>query len=124
MHMMSKKELSSEEMGAIKRSITPTVVFSANGEPAVQSQGKLCEDHGHSFEWGQRSNATIDAKWEKYHLQDRQFRTSCRSRMIRQFWKEFVLQIAITGLDLRVRLQVQYWSEVTNKPPGDWGRKP
>ena len=34
-------------MGAIKRSITPTVVFSANGELAVQSQGKLCEDHGH-----------------------------------------------------------------------------
>ena len=39
------------KMGAIKRSITPTVVLSANGEPAVQSQGKLCEDHGHSYEW-------------------------------------------------------------------------
>ena len=64
MHMMSKKELSSEEMGAIKRSITPTVVFSANGEPAVQSQGKLCEDHGHSFEWvsGQMPRLTPNGK--------------------------------------------------------------
>ena len=30
MHMMSKKELSSEEMGTVKRSRNPTVVLTAN----------------------------------------------------------------------------------------------
>ena len=70
--MMSKKELSSEELWTVKRSRTPTVVLTANGEvhtheeaqvfvhdlnqfvtvqllgetPAVLSLGKLCKDHG------------------------------------------------------------------------------
>ena len=33
---------------------------------------------------GQRSRATIDQRREEYHLQDRRFRTSCRSRAIHQ----------------------------------------
>ena len=67
--MMSKKDLSSDEMGTVKRSRTPTVVLTANGEvrtheeaqvfvhdlnqfvvvqlleetPAVPSPGKLCK---------------------------------------------------------------------------------
>ena len=32
MHMMTKKELSSEEMGTAKRSRNPTVVLTADGE--------------------------------------------------------------------------------------------
>ena len=74
MHMMSRKELSSEEMGTAKRSRIPKVVLTANGEghtreeaqvfvhdlnqfvtvqlleetPAVPSPGKLCKDHGYS----------------------------------------------------------------------------
>ena len=77
MHMMSKKELSSEELWTVKRSRTPTVVLTANGDvytheeaqvfvrdlnqfvtvqlleetPAVLSLGKLCKDHGYSHEW-------------------------------------------------------------------------
>ena len=69
MHMMSKKELSSEEMGTVKRSRNPSVVLTANVEvhtrkeaqvfvhdlilfvtvqlleetPAVLSPAKLCE---------------------------------------------------------------------------------
>ena len=35
---MSKKELSSDEMGTVKRSRTPTVVLKANGE--VRTHGK------------------------------------------------------------------------------------
>ena len=76
-HMMSKKELSSDELDTLRRSRTPTVVLTANGEvhtheeaqvfghdlnlfvivqvleetPAVLSLGKLCEDHGYSYEW-------------------------------------------------------------------------
>ena len=39
MHMMSKKELSSEEMDTVKRSRTPTVVLIANGEVHTQRGG-------------------------------------------------------------------------------------
>ena len=45
---------------------------------AVLSLGKLCEDHGY-LSGCQRSKATMDHKWEKYFMQNRQFRTSCRS---------------------------------------------
>ena len=77
MHMMSKKELSSDELDTLRRSRNPTVVLTASGEvhtneeaqiyvhglnlfvtvqilegtPAVLSLGKLCEDHGYSKEW-------------------------------------------------------------------------
>ena len=43
-----------------------------------------------SHDWSQ--------KWEKYFLQDRQFRTSCGSRLICQFWKQFVFCNATTGI--------------------------
>ena len=48
---------------------------------------------------GQRSRATIDQKWEKYYLQDRQFCTSCRSRVICQFRHQFVFCYAIPRID-------------------------
>ena len=77
MHKLSKKDLNSEEMETLRRSRTPTVVVTANGEvqtneeaqvyvhdlglfvtvqlleetPAVLSLGKRCEDHGSSCEW-------------------------------------------------------------------------
>ena len=75
LHVMSEKELSSEEMDTLRRSRTPTVVLTANGEehtheeaqvfvhdlnlfvtvqlleetPAFLSLGKLCEDHGYAY---------------------------------------------------------------------------
>ena len=90
MHMMSKRDLSSEEMDTVKRFRTPTVVLTANGEVhtheeaqvfvhdlnlfvtvplleetlAVLSLGKLCEDHGYSHEWvsGQEPRLTKGGK--------------------------------------------------------------
>ena len=88
MHMMSKKNLSSEGLDTLRRSRKPGVVLTANGEVytnedahvfvcvffkkkifvtvqllaetlAVQALGKLCEDYGYSFEWGQRSKTTV-----------------------------------------------------------------
>ena len=76
MHMLSKKDLSSHEMGTLRRSRIPTTVVTANGElptneqaqvyvhdldlfvtvnilddtPAVLSLGKLCDEHGFSNE--------------------------------------------------------------------------
>ena len=86
MHMMSKKELSSPEMGTVRRARNPTVVLTADGEvrtheeaqvlvhdlnqfvtvqlleetPAFLSLGKLCEDRGYSYEWvsGQKPRLT------------------------------------------------------------------
>ena len=94
-HMMRKKELSSGERDTVKRSRTSTVVLTANEEVqtheeaqvfvhdlnlfvtvqlpdetlAVSSPGKLCEDHGYSYEW---------VSGRKPRL------TSCRSRVIHQ----------------------------------------
>ena len=72
MHMLSKKDLSSDEMDTLRRSRNPTTVVTADGEvqtneeahvyvhdldlfvtmqllhepPAVLSLGKLCSEHG------------------------------------------------------------------------------
>ena len=90
MHMMSKKDLNSEEVWTVKRSRTPTVVLTANGEvhtheeaqvfvhdlnqfvtgqlleetPSFLSLGKLCKDHGYSHEWvsGQEPRLTKNRK--------------------------------------------------------------
>ena len=76
---------------------------------------------------GQRSRATVDQRREEHYLQDRQVRTSCRSTVICQFWKQFVPYTATTG-DRWEQKQTKPLEtelhEVTNKPPGDWGRNP
>ena len=76
MHMISKKDLNSAEMDTLTKSCSPTIVITANGEvqtheettvyvkeldifltkvledtPAVLSLGKLCDEHGYSYEW-------------------------------------------------------------------------
>ena len=90
MHMMSKNELRSDELDTLRRSRSPTVVLTANGgvhtheeaqvfvhdvhlfvtvqlleeTPAVLSPGKLCKDHGSSYERvsGQEPRLTKDGK--------------------------------------------------------------
>ena len=75
--MLSRKDLNSAELEAVKVSKSPTTVVAANGEvptkeeatvhvkelglfmtvmlledtPAVLSLGKLCEDHGYNCHW-------------------------------------------------------------------------
>ena len=77
MHMISKKDLNSAELETVTTSTSPTMVITANGEvqtheeatvhvteldifltmevledtPAVLSLGKLCDEHGYSYEW-------------------------------------------------------------------------
>ena len=77
MHMISRKDLSNAEMDTLTKSCSPTIVIPANGEvqtheevtvyvkemdifltmkvlentPAVLSLGKLCGEHGYSYEW-------------------------------------------------------------------------
>ena len=77
MHMISKKDLNSAQKDTLTTSRSPTIVITANGEvqtheeatvyvneldifltmkvlentPAVLSLGKLCDEHGYSYEW-------------------------------------------------------------------------
>ena len=77
MHMISRKELNSAELETVRNYRCPTSIITANGEvktheeatvyvreldmfltvqiledtAAVLSLGKLCEDHGYSYEW-------------------------------------------------------------------------
>ena len=48
---------------------------------AVLSLGKLCEDHGYSYEC-----VTVDQRSEGNYMQNGLFRTSCCSRVLRQCW--------------------------------------
>ena len=45
--------------------------------PAVLSLGKLCEEHGKTYEWASGQEATPDQTREEDSLQDGKFRTSC-----------------------------------------------
>ena len=77
MHMISKKDLRDAEMDTLTKSCSPAIVITANGEvqtheeatvyvkelgifltmkvlentPAVLSLGKVCDEHGYSYEW-------------------------------------------------------------------------
>ena len=90
MQMLSKKDLSSDEMDTLRRSRNPSTVVTANGEvqtneeshvyvhdldlfvtmqlleetPAVLSLGELCSEHGCSDEWknGETSRLTKNVK--------------------------------------------------------------
>ena len=96
-----------DELYTLRRSRSPTVVLTAGGElrtneeaqvfvhdlnlfvtvqllqetPAVLSLGKLCEDQ----------------RREDNCMQNGQLRTSCCSMVIRQFWKQFVVNIGTAG---------------------------
>ena len=60
------------------------------------SHGKLCEDQGYSYE----SKTTVGQRREDNYPQNDHLRTSCRSRLIHQFWGRFVLNIDIEGFVL------------------------
>ena len=92
MHTLSKKDLRSDEMETLRRSRNPTVVLTANGEvetnqeaqlyvhdlgpfvtvqvledmPAVLSFGKLCEEHGYSYEWVSGQEPPLTKKRRKF----------------------------------------------------------
>ena len=94
MHMLSKKDLSSDEMDTLRRSRNPTTVVTANGEvqtneeaqvhlhgldlfvtvqlleetPAVLSLGKLCSEHGCSYDWKNDETPRLTKKWEDNYL--------------------------------------------------------
>ena len=98
-HGEPQKNEAQKSYGTVKRSRAPTVVLTANGEVhtheeaqvfvhdfnqfvtvqpleetlAVLSLGKLCKDHGYSYEWVSGQEPRLSQKLEKHYLQDRQF---------------------------------------------------
>ena len=96
MHMISRKDLNSAEMDTLTKSSSPTIVMTANedaqaheeatvyvkeldifltmkvleGTPAVLSLGKLCDEHGYSYEW---------INGQKPHLITNGFRIHCNT---------------------------------------------
>ena len=96
MHMISKKDLNDAEMDTLTKSCSPPIVKTANGEvqtheeatvyvkeldifltmkvledtPAVLSLGKLCDEHGYSYEW---------INGQKPHLIKNGIRTQCNT---------------------------------------------
>ena len=88
MHMLSKKHLNLAELDTVRVSTNPSAAVTANGEvetheegtvvvhdlelfmsvqilqdtPAVLSLGKLCEEHGCSYELVSGQNATINQR--------------------------------------------------------------
>ena len=107
MHMISKKVLNSAEMDTLTMSCSPAIVITANGEvqtheeatvyvkefdifltmrvledtPAVLSLGKLCDEHGYSYEW---------INCQKPHLIKNGIRIQCNT--------ENIVPIVVPGL--------------------------
>ena len=103
MHMNSKKDLNSAEMEAVTTSSSPMTVITANGDvetheeatvyaekvekfltkkvledtPAVLSLGKLCDEHGYSYEW---------INGQKPHLKKTAFGYSATQRTSFRSW--------------------------------------
>ena len=116
MHMISKKDLSDDEMDTLTKSCSPTIVITANGEvqtheeatlyvkeldifltmkvlentPAVLSLGNLCDENGYSYEWIKWSKTTSHQKRDSDTLQYGELRSCCGTRFVK-----FVLWIFI-----------------------------
>ena len=112
MHMISHKDLNSAELETVTTSRSPMTVITANGEvqtnedatvyvkeldvlltmklledtPAVPSLGKLCDEHGYSYEWinGQKPHLI---KWYSNAVQYGKLRTNRGSWFIYSFFK-------------------------------------
>ena len=67
-------------------------------KPAVLSLGKLCEDHGYSYEWasGQKPHRTKQGK--NILCKTESFRTSCCPWIVDTFWYQVVFYIATAAL--------------------------
>ena len=64
--------------------------------PAVPSLGTLCEDHGYFYERVSSQKSRLP-KVEDYNMPHGQLRASCCSKVIHQFWSQFIVNIDIAG---------------------------
>ena len=102
MHMLSRKDLNSAELETVRVSKSPTIVVATNGEvqtkeeatvyvkesdlfvtvklledtPAVLSLGKLCEDHGYSYERTSGQKPQLLKRWRTKKMEHGELRTN------------------------------------------------
>ena len=144
MRMMSKQELSSEEMGTVKRSRTPTVVLTSNGEVHTHEEAQVFVYDLNQFVTVQLLEETPAVPVARQALQrsrillwqvsGREPRLTkngksiiCKTGLTVNFWKQIVFYSANHKnrwdqrhpLSLETGLhqahfQVQYWNKVTN----------
>ena len=96
-HMLSRKDLNSSELDTVRVSTNPTTVFTANGEVQTNEEAtvyvyhvhlfvtvhiledtlavlsfKLCEEHGHSYEWvsGQKPHSTQNGRQIQWNTEN------------------------------------------------------
>ena len=118
MHMLGKKDLSSSELDTLRKSRNSTTVITAAGEmrtneeaqaytdeiliatvqilndtPAVLSPGKLCEEHGCSYEWTEWSKATSDPTMGNNFVQDGTCRSHWCPRIVVKLQRKFAFYI-------------------------------
>ena len=112
MHMISKKDLNDAKMETLTKSCSPTIVITANGEvqtheeatvyfkeldifltmkvledtPAVLSLGKLCDDHGYSYEWINGQKPHLIQKRDSNTVQHGELRSDRGSWFINKFF--------------------------------------
>ena len=140
-------------MGTVERFRTPTVVLIANGEvhtheeaqvfvhdlnqfvtvqlleetPAVLSLGKLCKDHGYSYERVSGLESRLNQKWEKYCDNFVPFVVpglSANSGSCSSFTTPPQESLGPEASLVSGNRPASSSSDsVTNWPPGDWGRK-
>ena len=142
MHMLSKNNSSTDKTDTLKRSRPSTVVMTANGEvQTFEEAQKICSRswfirdteitrwnaccfiawkslrRPRIFLWvGQRTKATLD-QWRKdNYLQDWIPRTSCGSRIVRQFRKHYVIDVAVKGSVFKRSNRRTTWGNSFGKP--------
>ena len=117
MHMISKIDSNSAEMDTLTKSCSPTIVITANGKvqtheeatvfvkelgifltvkvledtPAVLSIGKLCDEHGYSYEWINGQKTTSHLKRYSNTVQHGELRSDRGSWLVSEFFLQFSL---------------------------------
>ena len=117
MHMISNKDLNSAELETVTTPRSPTTVRTANGEvqthdeatvyvkelgffltmkvledtPAVFPLGKLCDEHGYSYEWVNGQKPHFILKRYSDTVQHGELRTDRGSWFVNEFFLQLVL---------------------------------
>ena len=115
MHMTSNKDLNDAEMDTLTKSCSPTIVITASGEvqaheeatvhvkdmdifltmklldntPADLSLGKLCDEHGYSYEWIKGQKPHLIKKRDSDTVQYGELRSDRGSRLVIEFFLLF-----------------------------------
>ena len=108
-HMLSKKDLTSDELDTLRTSRNPTTVVTANGEVQTNEEaqvyvhdlhlfvsvhilddtladlslGKLCEEHGYTSEWASSQKPRMTEEGEETFLYSGKLRASCCSWIVK-----------------------------------------